>query len=510
MSEEPNNDEQMTLMNFSFEQHGFEFSYIRDFEFDDEFMGPDEGQMQSEPTALDEQDLLRRLRDVLKRNSPTIPHTIYAFYDNCKKYFVDEFISLLTGLLNNIETTKKLREHNSDDRLLEFFNLKLDGPLNFGKHHVFVESAADCDAEIKAKLRTCGKEIQLLVQAGREKATAAARIKLQECSEDFTTFGEQEWMRQCGETSRHNILDQHFAVKCLRFEDDDASGDDEEDRNELSTPRTDDAPFKMWSASAWLYQAAIHDSKKDIDKEIRRRRAQKLAAAAAAAALRARQTQVSVRADAARPEVTLGEHFRLLDSRIGKLDESMSLMQASSQAQDKTSTTADVSHAANDNDPAPLRNLQQQVTQLQRKVQTLQVSAPQDTSKNDTRADSADMQQPAGKRRRRKRGRAEDADAKAADSTSTPAYAQPTMTNARQHPPPPAPNHASGNGRNANQQHRGGHHNSQRQARGPAQTHDGAPQPQDGRKRQDKEPSGADPNWRGHGRGRGQGRGRGY
>jgi hypothetical protein len=67
MEEEPNNDGQMTLMNFSFEQHGFEFSYIRDFEFDDQFIGPDEGQMQSEPTALDEQDLLSRLRDVLKK-----------------------------------------------------------------------------------------------------------------------------------------------------------------------------------------------------------------------------------------------------------------------------------------------------------------------------------------------------------------------------------------------------------------------------------------------------------
>ena len=78
------NEEQMTLMNFSFEQHGFEYDYIREFEFDENFAVPDAGQMQNEPNTLDEQDLLSRLRDTQKRNSQTIPQTIYAFYDNCK------------------------------------------------------------------------------------------------------------------------------------------------------------------------------------------------------------------------------------------------------------------------------------------------------------------------------------------------------------------------------------------------------------------------------------------
>ncbi len=41
--------------------------------------------------------------------------------------------------------------------------------------------------------------------------------------------------------------------------------------------------------------------------------------------LRARQTEVSVSTDAARPEVALGDHFRRLDRRMGELDESMSL-----------------------------------------------------------------------------------------------------------------------------------------------------------------------------------------
>ena len=162
------NEEQMTLMNFSFEEHGFEYGCIGEFEFDDNFTTPDAGQMQSEPTTLDEQDLLSRLRDTQKRNSPTIPQTIYAFYDNCKKHFFEEFISLLTGLMSNIETTKRLREHNNDDRLLDFFNIKLDGPLNFGKHQTFIDRAAECDAETKTKLKACGKEIQLLVQGRKQ------------------------------------------------------------------------------------------------------------------------------------------------------------------------------------------------------------------------------------------------------------------------------------------------------------------------------------------------------
>ena len=194
MEEAPNQqdeDEQMNLMNFSYSKHGFEYNYKREFEFDDGFTDLDKGQLQSQPTALDEQDLLSRLRNKEKRDTQRIPPTIYEFYDNCKAHFCGEFISLLTGLFSNLETTRKLREHNSETRLLEFFNIKLCGQLNFGKNQVFVDCAAECDAEIKAKLRECGKDIQLLVQAGREKATATASIELKACSENFTIFGEK-------------------------------------------------------------------------------------------------------------------------------------------------------------------------------------------------------------------------------------------------------------------------------------------------------------------------------
>ena len=505
----PNNHEQMTLMNFSFEQYGFEFDYIREFEFGEEFDQPDPGQMQQVPTALDEQDLLNRLRDKEKRNSPTIPQTIYDFYDKCKKHFCEEFMSLLIGLISNIESIKKLQNCNSEERLLEFFNIQLK-PLNFGKHQVFADVAAECEAEIKPKLKECGKEIQLMVHAWREKSAAAARIKLQACSEDFKTFGEEEWMRQCKKTSRYNILDQHFAVKSHKLAEEDASENDDDNTDEFSVPKQQDAaPFKLWKASAWLYQVIIHDSKLDIDKDIRRRRAQSLKSQREAAERRARQAQVDVRADAAKPEVTLGNHLRLLDRRLDTMSVDISLVQASSQAQGRALTTDDASRKTDDSAPAPLQQLQRTVVQLQRQVQTLQLSASPATSKNDVGAGSAEMQIPAVKRHRRKRSRTEVADANTADTKSSIPQAR---TTAPQHPRQPAPNHASGNGRNASQQHRDDHHGSQRQARGPAQSRDNAPQSQDGRWRHDKakSESQAAHDWGGRGRGQGRGQGRGY
>ncbi len=71
---------------------------------------------------------------------------------------------------------KTMNGHNKDDRLFNFCNFKLDGPIKFGIHQIF-DCAADCEAEAKTKLRACGMEIQKSVQLGREKANEAARNK---------------------------------------------------------------------------------------------------------------------------------------------------------------------------------------------------------------------------------------------------------------------------------------------------------------------------------------------
>jgi hypothetical protein len=78
---------------------------------------------------------------------------------------------LLTGLMSNAEKAKKLDDHDKGDRLFNFFNIQLGSQIKFGKHQIFEDCASDCEAEAKTKLRACGKEIQKIVQLGREKAT---------------------------------------------------------------------------------------------------------------------------------------------------------------------------------------------------------------------------------------------------------------------------------------------------------------------------------------------------
>ena len=98
----------------------------------------------------------------------------------------------------------------------------------------------------------------------------------------------------------------------------------------------------MWKASTWLYTAAIHESKKEVNKEIRPRWAKNLRAEADAWAL----------LWAAKPaEVTLGDRFKRLDHRLDSVDERLSLTQAKS-----------------DDDPILVQKLRKQVMQLERKL----------------------------------------------------------------------------------------------------------------------------------------------
>ena len=316
---------QLTLLNFSFENCGFEYTLSNGLEFDQEFNQRDAGQLQNEPTLFDEADLLSRLRDVDKRDSIMIPPTLYEFYDKCRKHFCKEFVELLAGYIVNIEKAKRLKNVNIDGHLLNFFEVKLVGPLNFGiKHQLFIDCAAECDDEIKSALNTCGKELQKIAQAGREHTFTAARNKLQACSTEFETFGRNLWIQQCSRTSLHNILDQHFAVRTAKNAEQEDEADTDEFRNAQSA--SDSTRFEIWPMSTWLYNAAIHDSKKDVDVEIRKRRAQIIKAAADEATKRARQATVNLRADAARPEDAakiLGQRFKDTDQKIIALDQGL-------------------------------------------------------------------------------------------------------------------------------------------------------------------------------------------
>jgi hypothetical protein len=62
---------QLTLLNFSFERCGFEYSLSNGLIFDDheEFIRHDDDQNQDQPTIFNEVDLIGRLRDTKQRNS---------------------------------------------------------------------------------------------------------------------------------------------------------------------------------------------------------------------------------------------------------------------------------------------------------------------------------------------------------------------------------------------------------------------------------------------------------
>ena len=505
MEEQP--EEQITLLNFSFDKFGFEYGFSDGFNFDEEFNRSDAGQLQTEPTTLDELDLLGRLRDVKRRDSIMIPPTLYEYYDKCRKHFFNEFINLLMGYMANIEKAKILKQESTDGRLLNFFDIKLAGPLNFGNHQTFKDCATECDIEIKAKLKAYGKELQEIVHAGREKAVTAARTKLQACDADFMTFGESEWIKQCKRTSAHNILDQHFAVKGSRqIETTEDHDGDEDEPDEFSEPppANDKAQFEIWTMSTWLYNIAINDSKTDVDVEIRRRRAQKITSIADMTMLRARQATVDLRADTMKPADAarmLGDRFKRLDCRVDAVVDNLASIKTANNAQ---AATSNPTNKCDDQASSSNEALTQKVQELEKQVQALRTSAPHDhpsvAPKNDSRADSAEMQQPAVSKRREnaKRRRAEAAAPAMTTSTA------PTTPRAAGPPPPRPPNYGNGNERMSQHQH--GHASAQHQprGRGQGQRHDTTRPQQDERQR----PSNVDQQHPRRGRGNGRGRGR--
>ncbi len=114
--------EHVTLINFSFERHGFELNCLRAFEFDDDFNQQDAGQIQNQRTALDEKDLLIRLRDITKRDSPLTPfmHSMTTAKTLRQRIHVSAHWPL-----SNIEKAKKRRDRNADNHLLDSFNIQL-------------------------------------------------------------------------------------------------------------------------------------------------------------------------------------------------------------------------------------------------------------------------------------------------------------------------------------------------------------------------------------------------
>ena len=368
-------EDQLSLLNFSFESCGFEYSLSNGLDFDDEdFTSRDGGQHQDQPSVLDEVDLLGRLRDTNKRDSILVPPILYEFYDKCKAHFTMEFVELLAGYIANIEAANRLKNANTDGRLLNFFDIQLK-PLNFGtKHQTFIDGASECDDEIKSKLKECGKELQKIAQDARVRTVTAARTKLQACNIDFAKFGSALWRELCCRTSLKNILDQHFTVRSITNTTVGQDRDDESEEFQDALPNSSSTRYLIWPMSTWLYNAAIHDSKKAVDIEIRKRRAQKILAEAETAQIRARQALVDIRADAVRPEDAakmLGDRFRQIDREVAEIKVGMASISTSTNASDRGQTRVSAATKARPNHDQ------------------------QAASKNDTQADSAESAQPA-------------------------------------------------------------------------------------------------------------------
>jgi len=296
------------------------------FDFDDDFNKEDEGQLQNQPIILDEADLLKRLRKELTRDTSGIPATLFDFYDNCKNHFHLEFMTLLKALIANVETAKKLEEQCKAEKLLNFYKFELSSKLNFGKHPICQDAATECNARLKQLIQEFGMSLQVETQLARNLTANALSCKLKACGEDFLDFGKQEWIKQCMITSRFNILDQHFAVKGKRIEiaESPESGAEDEAVELRADSRSspDITQFELFKMSAYLFSAAIEDSRKMVDKDIRNRRAQITADKEKAALKKAVQREVDLRADAIKPSdavITLSQRFAMLDARIDEM-----------------------------------------------------------------------------------------------------------------------------------------------------------------------------------------------
>jgi hypothetical protein len=128
---------------------------------------------------------------------------LFEFYDNCKKHFHLEFMTLLKALISNVDTSKKLEENCKAGHLLNFYKLELSSKLKFGQHPICQDAATECNARLKQLIQDFGMKLQIETQVARFLTANELRNKLKACGEDFLEFGKQEWMKQC---KKHHVL----------------------------------------------------------------------------------------------------------------------------------------------------------------------------------------------------------------------------------------------------------------------------------------------------------------
>jgi hypothetical protein len=314
---------------FNFEIEKFYFrpdpSFTREgFEFDDTFLLKDPLCNDSTPAILNEIELVRSLRRGEK--CAIIPEEAYEFYAKIKEHTFDEFIALATGLVKNSEQIQKLDFKNSSNTLLKYFELKMSGSPNFGRHPLLQKAALEHEKQMKKDLRDISLQLQKETQIARERANDVMIDKLKCCQKDFSDYGKAFWIELCGKTSKRNILDQRFIVRLSPARAQESSDDSEDDYEAEADENADEVRKsgrdKFCPLSTFLYILATHDSEKKVEENILQRRMDITNARAKATALRDKQELVSIHADNAKlPDVqkSIGRKFVEMEADIAHL-----------------------------------------------------------------------------------------------------------------------------------------------------------------------------------------------
>lgn len=312
------------------------------FDFEDSFEQVDAGQLQRSPYLIDETDLFRLLRTEKSQRETVagISPEICDFYDTCVKHFFEDHKKLLSEYLANVGYIQKLDTINKEGKLLKFFDRQNATTINFGDHPCLKETAAECNASMNSKLAKLGLELQKDTQRFREKALQKIEDQLKTCITRYEAFGKEKWIEACKKTSLFNILDQHFAVQLKAMPPAGKNMDDNDDDELRATGNEfDESPSTSENVqptteklSIFLFSAAVYDSKRKIDKDIRHRRAQIAERRSQAALIQAKQGQVNIAASSIKPSDAtkmLGDRFRQQDEQLAMQNNRLTALEKS-------------------------------------------------------------------------------------------------------------------------------------------------------------------------------------
>lgn len=313
--------------------------------FDKNFNAKDNGQLATELNVIDEEEFVMEIRKEAMEREAWIPTTLYDFYDNCKSHIVNEYITLLSGYISNVECIKTLKEFNDSDRTMKYFKLELNSEPNFGKAQCLRDAARKFDEEVKSMLNTTSKDLQLKAMLARQKALDDVKLHLKNCMDKFLEFGAAEWVRQCSSLGTAvNILDQQYAVKPRRQDFKNMCDDDGPNECDVEMMNFDTGIDKM---STFLFALAVHDSKPMINEEIQNRRAIAERARRQADAIKQKQSAVNIAASAAKPAEVLDtfkarfDDLDRLKTRVRAVEEKMPKLQNKAETQRVQTSTSD-------------------------------------------------------------------------------------------------------------------------------------------------------------------------